>query len=51
MQLTGDIANIVGLVVILAVSIIAIYVVFRLVFLKEPPKSKPSQERYGKTLE
>lgn len=47
MRMQGDLTGIVSTVVMAAIFLIAIYVVFRLVFLKEPPKSKPSLERHG----
>ena len=37
-------------IMFLICSIIVLYIVVRLVFLKPPPKSKPSQESHGDYL-
>jgi hypothetical protein len=37
-------------IMFLIISIIVIYIMIRLVFLKPPPESKPSQERHGEYL-
>ena len=39
-----------GPVVFIVITLIVLYVVIRLVFLKPPPSSKPSQETHGEYL-
>ncbi len=48
MTSSGDLGPLISLFAPIVIFIIVVYVVFRLVFLKNPPESKPSMERHGK---
>jgi len=39
-----------GPIMLIVISILVLYVVIRLVFLRPPPESKPSQETHGEYL-
>jgi len=50
-QTIGDIlVRSIPAIMFLIMSIIVIYIMIRLVFLRQPPDSKPSQERHGEYL-